>query len=135
MLLGIGRSSRSYAESGTGRRRKYLHDPVEAAPYQQEPGTFTPWEDVSANTDLLFCEELQGAMVTPEVNVARQPDLLIGVVPVINLEWIQALWRHKSTRGYSMCRWLSRAVRILHVRGCRRTRIEHAARLALQRAR
>ena len=91
----------SYSESGTGRRRKYLHDAVEAAPYQQEPGTFTAWEDVPPGTDMLFYEGLHGAVVTPEVNVARYPDLLIGVVPVINLEWIQKLYRDKNVRGYS----------------------------------
>jgi phosphoribulokinase len=91
----------NYAETGTGKRRKYLHDTDEAAPYKQEPGTFTPWEDVPANTDLLFYEGLHGAVVTPEVNIARHPDLLIGVVPVINLEWIQKLYRDKSKRGYS----------------------------------
>ena len=91
----------NYAETGTGKRRKYLHDSDEAAPYKQEPGTFTPWEDVPANTDLLFYEGLHGAVVTPEVNIAKHPDLLIGVVPVINLEWIQKLYRDKSKRGYS----------------------------------
>jgi phosphoribulokinase len=50
---------------------------------------------------LLFYEGLHGAVVTPEVNIAQHPDLLIGVVPVINLEWIQKLWRDKSKRGYS----------------------------------
>ena len=40
-------------------------------------------------------------MVTPEVNVARHADLTIGVVPIINLEWIQKLHRDKETRGYS----------------------------------
>ena len=92
---------RSYGETGTGKRRKYLHDHEEAAPYKQEPGTFTPWEDVPTGTDLLFYEGLHGAVVTPEVNIAQHPDLLIGVVPVINLEWIQKLWRDKSKRGYS----------------------------------
>jgi phosphoribulokinase len=92
---------RSYAETGTGRRRKYLHDPVEAAPYGQEPGTFTPWEDLAPGTDMLFYEGLHGAVVTPEVNVAKYPDLLIGVVPVINLEWIQKLYRDKNVRGYT----------------------------------
>jgi len=92
---------RAYAATGTGRRRKYLHDPEEAAPYKQQPGTFTPWEDVPAGTDLLFYEGLHGAVVTPEVNIAQHPDLLIGVVPVINLEWIQKLWRDKAKRGYS----------------------------------
>jgi len=90
-----------YAKRGTGRQRKYLHDQDEAAPYEQEPGTFTPWEDVPVGTDLLFYEGLHGAVVTPDVNIAQHPDLLIGVVPVINLEWIQKLWRDKSKRGYS----------------------------------
>ena len=92
---------RSYGESGTGKRRRYLHDSVEAAPYKQDPGTFTPWEDVPAGTDLLFYEGLHGAVSTPGVNIARHPDLLIGVVPVINLEWIQKLYRDKKQRGYS----------------------------------
>ena len=92
---------RSYAETGSGKRRKYLHDQQEAAPCNQEPGTFTPWEDVPAGTDLLFYEGLHGAVVTDDVNIAQHPDLLIGVVPVINLEWIQKLWRDKSKRGYS----------------------------------
>ncbi|AWI54055.1 phosphoribulokinase [Aquabacterium olei] len=92
---------RSYSETGSGKTRHYLHDPVEAAPYGQEPGTFTPWEDLQPGTDLLFYEGLHGAVVTPEVNIARYPDLLIGVVPVINLEWIQKLWRDKHVRGYS----------------------------------
>ncbi|MBI5259749.1 MAG: phosphoribulokinase [Burkholderiales bacterium] len=92
---------RSYGECGSGQTRKYLHNAEEAAPYQQEPGTFTPWEALPAETDLLFYEGLHGAVVTPEVNIARHPDLLIGVVPVINLEWIQKLWRDKKQRGYS----------------------------------
>ena len=92
---------RAYSESGGGTRRKYLHDPVEAAPYNQEPGTFTPWETLPADTDMLFYEGLHGAVVTDEVDLARYPDLLIGVVPVINLEWIQKLWRDKHVRGYS----------------------------------
>lgn len=92
---------RTYSESGTGKRRKYLHDQVEAAPYKQEPGTFTPWEDIEQETDILFYEGLHGAVVTPELNIARYPDLLIGVVPVINLEWIQKLYRDKHVRGYS----------------------------------
>ena len=92
---------REYAETGTGRRRKYLHDALEAEPYHQEPGTFTPWEDLPADTDMLFYEGLHGAVQHGEIDVSRYPDLLIGVVPVVNLEWIQKLQRDKSTRGYS----------------------------------
>ncbi|MCB1900892.1 phosphoribulokinase [Cognatazoarcus halotolerans] len=92
---------RSYGERGRGQRRKYLHDADEAAPYQQEPGTFTPWEDLPANTDLLFYEGLHAGVVHGDINIARHTDLLIGVVPVINLEWIQKLHRDKNMRGYS----------------------------------
>ena len=92
---------RDYAAEGSGRFRKYLHDDEEAAPYDQEPGTFTPWQDVPPDADLLFYEGLHGAIRTDTVDVARYTDLLIGVVPVINLEWIQKIHRDKSTRGYS----------------------------------
>ncbi len=92
---------RTYSETGQGKCRKYLHNAEEAAPYQQEPGTFTPWEDLPRDTDMLFYEGLHGAVVTPEHNVAKYPDLLVGVVPVINLEWIQKLYRDKNMRGYS----------------------------------
>jgi phosphoribulokinase len=91
----------SYGESGCGQHRKYLHNAEEAAPYKQEPGTFTPWENLPTETDLLFYEGLHGAVVADDVDIARHPDLLIGVVPVINLEWIQKLWRDKRQRGYS----------------------------------
>jgi len=92
---------RSYGETGTGRIRKYLHDDGEAAPYGQEPGTFTPWEDVAPDSDLLFYEGLHGAVVSAEANIARHADLRIGVVPVVNLEWIQKLYRDKALRGYT----------------------------------
>lgn len=92
---------REYGESGTGKVRKYLHNEEEAAPYAQEPGTFTAWEDIPADTDLLFYEGLHGAVATEKVDIAQHADLLIGVVPVINLEWIQKLQRDKAKRGYS----------------------------------
>ncbi|MFD3744962.1 phosphoribulokinase [Nocardia sp. NPDC058633] len=92
---------RGYGENGTGRVRKYLHDKEEAAPYDQDPGTFTPWEDIRPGTDLLFYEGLHGAVADEQVDVAQYADLLIGVVPVINLEWAQKLHRDKDKRGYS----------------------------------
>lgn len=91
----------SYAKTGKARHRKYLHDHEEAAPYKQDPGTFTPWEDLAGDSDLLFYEGLHGGVVHESTDIAQHPDLLIGVVPVINLEWIQKLWRDKSKRGYS----------------------------------
>ncbi|WP_396902850.1 phosphoribulokinase [Mycolicibacterium sp.] len=91
----------TYGETGTGKIRRYLHDAKEAEPYGQEPGTFTPWEAIAEDTDMLFYEGLHGAVITDEANVAAHADLRIGVVPVINLEWIQKLHRDKVARGYS----------------------------------
>ncbi|MCC8396094.1 phosphoribulokinase [Paraburkholderia sp. MMS20-SJTR3] len=90
-----------YGENGTGQLRHYVHDAAEAQFYKQDGGTFTPWEDVAAGTDLMFYEGLHGAAVTDKVDMARHADLLIGVVPIINLEWIQKLHRDQTMRGYT----------------------------------
>ena len=92
---------RDFGESGTGRTRHYVHDEEEEQMYGARPGTFTDWEDVPQDTELLFYEGLHGAVVTGEVNVARFCDLKIGVVPVTNLEWIQKIHRDQMDRGYS----------------------------------
>ncbi|MEV8508609.1 phosphoribulokinase [Actinoplanes sp. NPDC051475] len=92
---------RGYAETGSGKVRKYLHDDEEAGPYGQPPGTFTAWEDIPPGTDVLFYEGLHGAAVTDKIDVARHTDLAVGVVPIINLEWIQKLHRDRTARGYS----------------------------------
>lgn len=90
-----------YGASGGGRTRHYVHDAAEAEKYGAAPGTFTEWEAFPENTDLLFYEGLHGAVVTDRLDLARHVDLKIGVVPVINLEWIQKLHRDRSARGYS----------------------------------
>ena len=92
---------RQYSETGTGRSRHYIHDDKEAALHGAAPGTFTEWSDLPSPTDVLFYEGLHGAVVTDTVNIAQHADLKIGVVPVINLEWIQKLHRDKATRGHS----------------------------------
>jgi phosphoribulokinase len=90
-----------YATNGTGRTRHYIHDQKEAERFGADVGTFTAWRDFPADTDLLFYEGLHGAVVTDAVDVAKHADLKIGVVPVINLEWIQKIHRDRATRGYS----------------------------------
>lgn len=92
---------RSYSGAGGGQTRHYVHDAAEAELYGAAPGTFTAWEPLPAETDLLFYEGLHGAVVTDEVDLARWADLKIGVVPVLNLEWIQKIHRDRATRGYS----------------------------------
>jgi len=90
----------TYGRTGSGRRRFYIHDEVEGAKWEQEAGTFTPWQELPAASDLLFYEGLHGAMVTEDVDIAAHADLKIGVVPVVNLEWIQKIHRDTSHRGY-----------------------------------
>jgi phosphoribulokinase len=92
---------RTYAESGKGLYRQYVHDDAEAGEYGIPSGTFTPWEQIAPDTDLLLYEGLHGAVVTGEFDVARHADLKIGVVPVINLEWIQKIRRDRIDRGYT----------------------------------
>jgi phosphoribulokinase len=93
-----------YSETGTCKRRYYLHSEEEAEPYAHlklGPGQFTPWEEVPKDTDLLFYEGLHGGVKTEDANVAELVDLLIGVVPIVNLEWIQKIHRDNAQRGYS----------------------------------
>ncbi|HUP91296.1 MAG TPA: phosphoribulokinase [Solimonas sp.] len=91
---------REYGEKGSGIFRHYLHTEAEALAAGQAPGSFTPWQRLPADTDLLFYEGLHGGYVSDEVNIARHMDLLIGVVPVINLEWIQKIKRDIDERGH-----------------------------------
>lgn len=92
---------REYGESGTGKHRHYLHCENEAVRYDQAAGTFTPWEAFPQESDLLFYQGLHGGFVSPEIDVARHVDLLIGVTPIVNLEWIQKINRDCDDRGYS----------------------------------
>ena len=92
---------REYGETGRGKSRHYVHDDGEALRYGSPPGTFTDWSELPADTDLLFYEGLHGAATTDTVDIGRYVDLCIGVVPIINLEWIQKLHRDKAQRGYS----------------------------------
>jgi len=89
-----------YGTDGSGQTRRYLHDEIEAADYNQPPGTFTPWTNLPENTDVLMYEGLHGGAVTDQINVAQHVDLMVGVVPTINLEWIQKIRRDIDTRGY-----------------------------------
>lgn len=98
---------RVYSETGTGKTRYYLHSAEEAAEHNARLGTslkageFTPWEDIIEGTDLLFYEGLHGGVATDEADVASHTDLLIGVVPIVNLEWIQKIHRDEAERGYA----------------------------------
>jgi len=98
---------KTYGDTGSGKKRYYLHNQDEANEHNarlstdKNPGEFTPWEDLPASTDLLFYEGLHGGVVDGDVDVSKFVDLLIGVVPIVNLEWIQKIHRDKKERGYS----------------------------------
>ncbi|MFO1338568.1 MAG: phosphoribulokinase [Burkholderiaceae bacterium] len=101
LLAELSQAFGEYGETGGGKVRRYIHDAAEAKELGGDPGTFTPWEPMAETSDLLFYEGLHGGYVSSEVSVARHVDLLVGVVPIINLEWIQKLHRDKNMRGYS----------------------------------
>lgn len=91
-----------YSHTGSGQYREYVHDEdrkLVAAGHK--PGTFTPWGALPGDSDLLFYEGLHGGVVTEHYNIAQYVDLLIGVVPIVNLEWIQKIHRDTNKRGYS----------------------------------
>jgi phosphoribulokinase len=103
----IAETFKTYGETGQCQRRYYLHSDDEAAHHNKRlgtdlhPGQFTPWEQVSEATDLLFYEGLHGAVCTDKVDAAQYADLKIGVVPIVNLEWIQKIHRDNKERGYT----------------------------------
>ena len=93
---------KSYGATGGGQKRLYLHSDEEAAAYEGlNPGQFTPWEDIPTGSDIMFYEGLHGGVVTENADVAKHVDLLVGVVPSVNLEWIQKIHRDNAERGYS----------------------------------
>lgn len=97
----LERVFREYGETGKGRTRHYVHDDAEAEKYGVAPGNFTEWAEFEEDSDILFYEGLHGAVVNDEINLKTLADLKIGVVPVVNLEWIQKIHRDKAHRGYT----------------------------------
>jgi phosphoribulokinase len=105
----IERTFKEYGESGISKKRYYLHNDDEAAEQNERlgcnkaSGEFTPWEDIKAGSDLLFYEGLHGLVADKEqgIDTSKYVDLGIGVVPSVNLEWIQKIHRDYAERGYA----------------------------------
>lgn len=117
---------REYSETGGGEIRDYIRQQDAEHPHL-ETATFSDWRPVPENSDLLFYEGLHGGVCAQTwtrrrmseshnprvahdrrnpgqqggVDAARYVDLLIGVVPVINLEWIQKIHRDQQEKGRS----------------------------------
>ena len=98
---------KTYGETGGGQKRYYLHSDEEAEEHNarlgtdKKPGEFTPWEDIPAGTDLMFYEGLHGLAADGDTDISQHVDLGVGVVPNVNLEWIQKIARDKAERGHS----------------------------------
>lgn len=90
-----------YAQDGSGQSRHYVHNEAEAAQWGAPVGTFTHWEPLPEDTDVLLYEGLHGGVVTESQNIAQHADLLIGMTPTINLEWVQKIRRDVDERGHS----------------------------------
>lgn len=101
LLCDLGQLFKTYGETGTGKHRFYVHNEDEAKTHGVPSGEFTDWQDIPTDTDMLLYEGLHGAMVAGDCDVARFADLRIGVVPIVNLEWIQKIHRDTSQRGYA----------------------------------
>ena len=99
LLSDLAKTFYQFGKNGKYRTRRYVHTEEQAIVFKQKTGTMTPWED--ASSELLFYEGLHGGYVGPGADVAKHVDLLVGVVPIINLEWIQKLHRDNRVRGYS----------------------------------
>ncbi|WP_045227287.1 phosphoribulokinase [Methyloterricola oryzae] len=98
----LEKTFRVYGETGAARRRYYVHSDEEGEELGgHAAGTFTPWQEIpSGTTDLLFYEGLHGGVKTDTLNLPKYTDLLVGVVPIVNLEWIQKIHRDTAQRGY-----------------------------------
>lgn len=114
---------RDYAETGQGEVREYLREDS-ITDDKLTPGNFGPPQALPTDSDLLVYEGLHGGVVARTwtrrrmsashnpviierrkhnkqngVDVAQYVDFLIGVVPVVNLEWIQKIHRDMHTKG------------------------------------
>ncbi len=106
---------RTYGETGSGILRDYAHNETHARELGVLVGEFTPWHPMPARSDILLYEGQHGGVKADTwtrrkgnaefssdidrrqnavgIDVAQHVDLLIGVVPAVNLEWIQKIHR------------------------------------------
>ena len=101
LLERLEESFRSYGASGKGKTRRYVHDRVEEEKYGapagiSRSGRTCRMEATSSSTKGFMAPPLRTRSISPAT-----PDLKIGVVPVINLEWTQKLHRDRASRGYT----------------------------------
>ncbi|WP_428604641.1 phosphoribulokinase [Sedimenticola sp.] len=93
---------REFASDGTGKFRHYLHTEDQALEYRQAAGTFTEWESLPPDLDLLVYQGLHGAFANDGIDIKQHVDLTLGVAPIVNLEWIQKIHTDIRNRGYTL---------------------------------
>jgi phosphoribulokinase len=93
---------REFGEKGRGMHRRYVHDRADAIETGCKAGTFTDWQPIPGGTEILIYEGLHGCFVSDTLDIARHMDLKLGVVPIVNLEWMQKIQRDTCQRGYSV---------------------------------
>ncbi len=112
----------AYGETGSGVLREYAHNTARARTLGVPVGEFTAWKPLPIGSDLLLYEGQHGGVVARTwtrrkdaqrifpaevdrrvgkagIDVARHVDLLIGIAPAVNLEWIQKVHRD-CAKGY-----------------------------------
>ena len=110
---------KGYSQTRSGLIREYAHNQQHADELGVPVGEFSAWKPLAVGSDLLFYEGQHGGVVAQTwtrrkvdarhfplgmdrrvnargVDVAQYVDLLIGVVPAINLEWIQKIHRDNA---------------------------------------
>lgn len=95
-----------YGATGTAKRRFYVHSTEESDRHGGvPPGEFTEWEEIEGKKkdlpDILCYEGLHGAYADDRIDLTKYVDVAIGVVPIVNLEWIQKIHRDGKDRGYA----------------------------------
>ncbi len=114
---------KSFSETGRCKKRQYITKDSDHSLGQF--GTFTEWREIKTERDILVYEGFHGGVVSNKwtrrkmsdshnpkvqlerravsgqtgIDVAQYVDLLIGIVPVVNLEWIQKIHRDTNIRG------------------------------------
>jgi len=114
---------KQYSESGTCDMRHKVSEENQKH-FDVPVGEFTQWQQRIEKSDCLFYEGMHGGVVaetwtrrksentdaviedrrsakTNGVNAAQYVDLLIGVVPAVNLEWIQRIQHDQLNRKQS----------------------------------
>ncbi len=92
---------KQFSTTGKGMTRRYAHSESEAKKIGAQIGFFSEWEEFEPNYDILLYEGLHGGFKDDKINISKYVDLLIGITPSINLEWVQKCHRYLVIRGYS----------------------------------